>query len=187
MSAPDDMDARRRRHAVAVAAFAQRARMVSPAEGETPRGPGKWTPAQETTHVTLSYRAFASAITTGQTLRLRVPLERALEFQRTVLPRILAGGWFPRGATAPDEAVPLDPVTPLPLGVDELEIAAREFDDVVSATFAHDPAFRTTHPYFGPMLLPELLSLMAEHTEHHLRFLPGTDRQPVGRTAESNA
>jgi len=187
MSARDDLDARRLRHAEAVAAFARRARSLTKQESETPRGPDKWTPAQETRHLALAYRAFTSAVTNGTQLVLRVPLERALVYQRRILPRILAGGWFPHGAVSPDEAVPLDPITPLPLGVDELEVAARAFDAAVAATFARDPEFRATHPYFGPMLLPELVSLLAEHTEHHLRFLPAANPDPVASASAHNA
>ena len=167
-----DMVTRRRLHNAAVAAFARHARTLSTREGEIPRGPGKWTPAQETAHLTLAYRAFAAAIKGGVQLGLRVPIERAVQLQQTVLPRVLAGGWFPRGAESPGEAMPREPITPLPFGVDELETAARELDDALATAFARDPTLRITHPYFGPMLLPDLVTFLTAHAEHHRSFLP---------------
>jgi len=168
----DDLAIRLRRHHDAIASFAAHVRTLSDVETQTPRAPGKWTPAQETLHLTLSCRAFVCALDTGQQIALCVSAERSRELYQAIVPRVLAGGWFPRGGTSPDVAMPEDAIPSTPLAVDELEAASGEFDRAVTSAFARDPSVLTTHPYFGPMLLPELVSFLTAHVEHHRSFLP---------------
>jgi len=163
-------------HRDAIAAFAAHVRSLTAVDAATPRATGKWTPAQETRHLTLTCRAFASAIETGHEIPLCVSPERSRELYRAIVLRVLAGGWFPRGGVSPEIAMPADEIPLVALAVDDLEAACREFDDAVATAFARDPMARTTHPFFGPMFLPELVGFLAAHVEHHRAFLPSPNR-----------
>src|SRR4051812_42413091 len=57
-------------HHAAVAEFFDRANAVAPSRWSVPRGPGKWTPAQEVKHVVLAYDAFIRDLRDGIPMRL---------------------------------------------------------------------------------------------------------------------
>lgn len=167
-----DIAALLREHRDAIAAFAQHVSAFSEAETQTPRAEGKWTPAQETRHLALTCRVFARAITTGEDIALCVSPERSRELYQRVVPRVLAGGWFPRGGISPEVAVPGDAIPSTPLAIGDLTQANGEFDGAVAAAYASNPTTRTMHPFFGPMLLPELVSFLTAHVNHHRSLLP---------------
>jgi uncharacterized damage-inducible protein DinB len=173
---PDDIASRMNDHRDAVAAFAAHVRALSDDEATTPPVAGKWTPAQVTGHLTLTCRAFAAALNTGKDIALCVSPERSRALYHAVVPRVLAGGWFPRGGVSPEIAIPVDEIPLVALAVDDLEAASGELDDAVAKAFARDATTRTTHPYFGPMFLPELVSFLAAHVEHHRVMLPAPGR-----------
>ena len=100
-----------------------------------------------------------------------VPPEKAAHYQRTVLPRILAGNWFPSGAAAPERVQPDDRGLTLPNALDQLQTAADEFHAACQAAAAADSEKSWAHPYFGPISLPDLVDLLTEHANHHARFL----------------
>jgi len=170
-SKSDELATPLRRHSDAIAAFTVRARTLSDLQWRTPRAVDKWTPAQEMMHLTLTCRVFAHALNTGEQIALCVSPERSRELYHAVVPRVLAGGWFPRGGTSPDVAMPTDTIPPSPRAISDLEAAARELDEAATAAFARDPAARTTHPYFGLMGLPELFSFLSAHVDHHRSHL----------------
>lgn len=176
---PDDIASRLNDHRDAVAAFAAHVRALSGDEATTPPAAGKWTPAQVTRHLTLTCRAFAAALNTGNDIALCVSPERSRALYHAIVPRVLAGGWFPRGGVSPEIAMPMDQIPVVALAVDDLEAASGELDDAVAKAFARDAKTRTTHPYFGPMFLPELVSFLAAHVEHHRVLLPAIGRSRV--------
>jgi uncharacterized damage-inducible protein DinB len=173
---PDDIVSRLNDHRDAVAAFAAHLRALSDDDATTPPAAGRWTPAQVTRHLTLTCRAFAAALNTGQDIGLCVSPERSRALYQAIVPRVLAGGWFPRGGVSPEIAMPMDEIPVVALAVDDLAAASGELDDAVAKAFARDPMTRTTHPYFGPMFLPELVSFLAAHVEHHRVLLPQPGR-----------
>jgi uncharacterized damage-inducible protein DinB len=165
---------RLRRHGDGVAAFIARARQVSAAAAACPRAPGKWTPIQEALHLTLTYRTFTAVFAGGPEFTLLVPPEKAAHYQRTVLPRILAGSWFPSGAAAPERTHPEDSGLTMPTALGQLQAASDEFHAACRAAAAADRGKTWTHPYFGPMSLPDLVALLTEHANHHAGFLAPT-------------
>jgi len=160
-----------RRHGEAVAAFIARARHLSSAGAARPRAPGKWTPIQEALHLALTYRAFTAVFAGAPEFTLLVPPEKATHYHRTVLPRILAGDWFPSGAGAPDRTQPADRELTLPAALGQLQAAAEEFHTACGAAAAADATRMWTHPYFGPTSIPDLVGVLTEHAKHHARFL----------------
>jgi DinB superfamily len=160
------------RHGKAVAAFIDQAESISPAAATCPRAPGKWCPMQEALHLALTYRAFAAVFAGAPEFPLLVPPEKAAHYQRTVLPRILAGDWFPSGATAPTRTQPDDRGVTMSSALEQLRAAVTEFHTACLAGTAADLGKTWMHPYFGPTSLPDLVDLLTEHARHHARFLP---------------
>jgi hypothetical protein len=118
-----------------------------------------------------TYREFAAVFAGAPEFTLLVPPEKAAHYQRTVLPRILAGNWFPSGAAAPERTQPHDRGLTLPDTLGQLQAAADEFHTACQAAAVADTEKAWTHPYFGPMSLPDLVDLLTEHAKHHARFL----------------
>lgn len=166
------LEARLRRHGDAVNAFIARGRAVPVARAEQPRAPGKWTPVQEVVHLALTYTEFATALQGGSEFTLLVPAETAAHYHRTYLPRILAGGWFPSGAAAPERVQPGRRSQEMSEALSRLETAVQDFHAAALTAVAAYPDRTWTHPYFGPLSVPDLIDLLTEHTGHHARFLP---------------
>ena len=164
------MQDRIRRHGEAVAAFIARARRIPPALAGSPRAPGKWSPIEETRHLALTYREFTAVFGGGAEFALLVPPEKAAHYHSSALPRILAGNWFPSGATAPERVQPEGSPQSMATALVELQAEADRFHAAV-LTASADTTRRWTHPYFGAMSLPDLVDLLTEHANHHARFL----------------
>jgi hypothetical protein len=160
-----------RRHGEAVAAFITRARHLSSVDAARPRAPDKWTPIQEALHLALTYRAFTAVFAGAPEFTLLVPQEKAAHYHRTVLPRILAGDWFPSGAGAPDRTRPADRDLTMPAALGQLQAAADEFHTACGAAAASDASRLWNHPYFGPTSILDLVGVLTEHAKHHARFL----------------
>ena len=127
-----------RRHGEPVAAFIARARHIPPDGAARHRAPGKWTPIQEALHLALTYRAFTEVFVGGPEFTLLVAPDKAAHYHRTVLPRILAGDWFPNGAGAPDRTRPEDRDLTMPGALGQLQAAADEFHSACRAAAAAD-------------------------------------------------
>jgi hypothetical protein len=160
------------RHAEAIADFITSASQISADSARVPRAPGKWTPGQEVLHLVLTYTAFRSILDGGPEFTLMVPEERAAELQRTVLPRILTGAWFPSGGAAHERTQPDCPSAALSDALLQLALAVDAFHAAVRSAAATATERRWTHPYFGPMRLPDLIDVLTGHVQHHGRFLP---------------
>jgi hypothetical protein len=169
---PPEMDAGLRAHRAALDAFLRHAEALSPRQWETPRAPGKWSPAQETAHLALAYAAFATAVRGGPPLTLRLPEARALALQRTVLPGILGGKGFPTGAQAPAESMPSECPGSQDVVLPQLRAAGNTFAEALGEAWRAAPDSRVVHPYLGPLLLPDLLGLLTAHARHHAGYLP---------------
>jgi hypothetical protein len=162
-----------REHRAAVEAFTECAAAIPPARWGEPRAPGKWSPAQETEHVFLSYEAGAADLGGGEQLRLQLPWWRALPLRWLVLPRILRTGRFPPRAPAPRVFRPRVARGTQGELVRLLRERAAAFEAALVSTHAATPARRVMHPYFGPMSLRQMLRLLTVHTLHHARVLAG--------------
>ncbi len=169
---PPALDPGIREHRLIVRQIAEHGNLLSPCQWKAPREHGKWSPAQEVAHLTLVYRAFGDTLSGGPPRSLRVPAERAVELQRTVLPAILDGKEFPTGARAPEETAPPEvPGAPNAV-IAAFQTAAGAFETALLCAYKNSPHTRAVHPYFGPLALPDLLALLTAHARHHVAYLP---------------
>jgi DinB superfamily len=159
-------------HQVALAAYLDAAARLSDAAWGQPWKPGKWSPAQITEHLSMTYRVFIGEVTGGPAMRLKLtPLRRRI-LKTLMLPHMLFHRTFPRGAPAPRELRPTDE-TPLPAKAEALE-RMRELGERFEREAARARAggwSHVTHPFFGQIDLTRGMRLAAVHIEHHTRQL----------------
>lgn len=165
-------------HRATLADFVSAAQGLDPAYLNTPRAPGKWTPLQEVAHLAQVCSEFAAVLSGGPEFALLVPPERAARYRDSVLPRILAEDWFPAGASAPSRTEPAELPGSLAELQSRLRAGERDLEWAIVAACRADPERRVVHPYFGPMTLPDLLTLLARHARHHAELLR-TPRSPA--------
>lgn len=167
-----------RLHAAAVARFAATVRSVPDACWRTPPAPGKWSPAEVTMHLVLTYRHLWREQEGTLAIRVLPPPWRAWLLRQIILPRLLAGRPFPAGVRAPREVRPAGEPPDREPAVQELEAAAVGFGAAIDAAFRRGGG-HATHPFFGPLTLPQMLRFAELHTDHHRRQILST---PDGST-----
>jgi uncharacterized damage-inducible protein DinB len=160
------------RNRAAVERFVGRAQAVAPQTWNVPRAAGKWSPAQEAVHLALTYQAYVAELRAGPSVTPETFPARNPELRTSVLPRIVAGDWFPSGVVAPSPARPGEGPRDQREVVDQLVERARAFEEAVVEARTRDPARCVRHPYLGALQLAELLAVIAEHAKHHSRNLP---------------
>ena len=162
-------------HDSAVSEFVGAARRFPGTEWLQPLAPGKWSPAEISSHLIESYQCLRRELGGEAGMRLLgSPLRRWL-FRHTILSGILRGRPFPPGARAPRETRPRE-VQPNPeSALAALEAVADGFARELSAR-CNDRRLRLSHAYFGPMSSRQSLQLAAIHTRHHARQLEDAAR-----------
>lgn len=161
--------AARDEHRAALEAYAAAVRAL-PAGGWTRpwSGEGKWTPAEITEHLALTYRAFLQELTGGEAMRMKVRGVKLRLLRWLLLPHMLFHRTFPKGAVAPREVRPAG----RDLGPDD---ALADLRDVVERAEAAIESARgragavVTHPYFGGIEVVRAWRFATVHLEHHLR------------------
>ena len=139
-----------RDHECAVNEFIGAARRFPGAGWSQPLAPGKWSPAELSSHLIESYQCLRRELTGEPGMRLLgSPVQRWL-LRHTILRGILHG----------------DPASAL----SALEATADGFAQELSAR-GNDRRLRLSHAYFGPMSAQQSLQLVAIHTRHHARQL----------------
>jgi hypothetical protein len=172
MKLPRDWDALAADHNAAIQKFVMIVQQLPPDSWSRPLAPGKWTPAEVTSHLAESYRILRAELAGGPGMGLRLSRFRRWVFRHTILPRILEKGLFPPGARAPREIRPReimeDASTALTILTAEADAFVQDLTTRVSSGRVH-----LTHAYFGPMSARQGLQLVAVHTRHHARQLAG--------------
>jgi DinB family protein len=162
-------------HSAAVEEFLRAAHEVEPVRWLQPSGPGRWSPAEVTSHLIESYHTFRSELAGGPGMALRVAPLRRWVLRRTVLPRILSSGIFPAGARAPRETRPReiqpDPRIALHALSTEADAMVQELSDRMRSG-----RVRLTHAYFGRMSARQSLTFATIHTRHHARQIAAVTR-----------
>jgi len=155
-------------HSAAVEEFLRAAQEIEADRWTRPPGPGKWSPAEITSHLIQSYHTFRSELAGGPGMALRLARVRRWLLRRTTLPRILSTGTFPEGARAPRETRPRE-VEPNPRIA--LHTLSTEADAMVQelSDRMRSGRVRLTHAYFGRMSARQSLTLATVHTRHHAR------------------
>lgn len=158
-------------HQAAVAEFIQRAIAVPAERWLMPRAEGKWTPAQETRHLVLTYEAFMRDLRDEGRLRLRGTPLRRFVWKLIGLPSITWRKRIPRAVRAPREARPEWEVAGAGELLPELLRRTQEFEAVFVDRWNRDPHRRVTHPFFGRITLDDAIRVATVHTRHHAAFL----------------
>lgn len=158
-------------HQVALAAYLDAAGRLDDAAWTRPWAPGKWTPAQITEHLSMTYRVFISEVTGGQGMKLKLTSFRRRVLRMFLLPHMLFHRTFPRGAPAPRELRPADAALPARAeALERMRALGEQFEREASRARAGGWT-HVTHPYFGPIDLTRGMRLAAVHIEHHTRQL----------------
>ena len=166
-------------HRSALGQFLATARRIPPQSWTTPLGPGKWSPAEVTSHLAQSYRVLRAELAGGKGMALRLPYWQRWMLRRRILPGILAGKGFPANARAPKETRPRDNLTDAREALRILADEAEGFAQELTAR-ASSERVRLTHAYFGAMSARQSLQLVTVHTRHHAHQLEGIPREIAG-------
>jgi hypothetical protein len=157
-------------HSAALDEYRVAAKSLSRETWTRPMAPGKWTPAELTSHVAESYRVLRAELGGEPGMRLRGSRLQRLILRHTVLPRLLTGGPFPPGVRAPREVRPKVVIEDRETALTDLGSAAELFTTELTAR-AGPANPRLSHAYFGRLSSRQALQLMAVHTRHHARHL----------------
>jgi hypothetical protein len=163
-------------HAAALSEYDAAARKIPAPAWMQPIGPGKWTPAEVTSHVAEAYRVLRGELAGGSGMRLLGTRLRRFILRHTVLPRLLAGRPFPPGVPAPRETRPQTVVPDREQAISQLDRLAELFVSDLGATEAG--SVRLSHAYFGALSARQALQLLAVHTRHHASQLSTLSRPP---------
>jgi len=171
MAASDNWRRLEAEHRDAVERFVTLARSVAPGRWGAAPEHAKWSPAQVTEHVALTYEALLRELSGGAALVVRTKWWQRVVLRKFLLSRILKSGRIPAGATAPRELRP----SAIALDRDALLEKLRSGAGRLDAELAEQrESARLTHPYFGRLNASAVLRFCAIHTRHHAGQLPGT-------------
>ncbi|MDQ6885920.1 MAG: DinB family protein [Gemmatimonadota bacterium] len=154
-----------------MAEFLSRAAAVPAARWGAPCAPGKWSPAQEVEHITLSYEIFGAELDGGVGMQPMASKRRQLFLRWMVLPFILRTGKFPGQPRAPREVRPVDDTPGKDVQLNRLRAVNEACDQSWRIARRERPRHRLSHAYFGMLSLDDALRLMTVHTRHHGRKL----------------
>jgi hypothetical protein len=157
-------------HSAAVDEFIMSATRCPADAWMRPISPGKWTPAEVTSHVAEAYRVLRAELAGAPGMRMLGSRMQRLVLRYTMLPRLLAGRPFPSGVRAPRETRPREIVEDPVAALDALKGLAEAFTQEMTSR-ANQGTIRLTHAYFGPLSPRQGLQLLTVHTRHHARQL----------------
>jgi hypothetical protein len=171
-----DLRLEREAHRRALRDFISMAEAIPPADWNAPVREEKWSPAQVTEHLRLSYAAVRAELAGQGGLRIRTKWWQQRLFRLLYLPRILKSGRFPRGVPAIREIRPASG----PFDRQQLLAAFRDegerFLDAVGA--AHTDTAAISHPFLGRLTLVEGVRFMTRHVRHHQAQIVPADHGP---------
>ena len=181
MSLSSDWESLLTDHQAAVKQFIQAARPYDKPAWMRPLEPGKWTPAEVTSHVTEAYHVLRTELSGGPGMHLLgSPLQRWL-LRHTMLPRLCKGKPFPPGVRAPRETRPRVIEEDSALALSRLGTLAMDFTKELTTRQAGGEV-RLTHAYFGPLSARQGLQLLSGHTRHHAGQLGAAGLGTLGET-----
>ena len=156
----------------AVSAFLAVARTIPPARWSEQPAPGKWSPAELTEHLALTYEA-GRGLLQGSFPSMGVPQFLRPLVRSLFLRPILQHARFPKRSKAPKFLRPIGAHPAREALTARLQAAADSFESYVAAA---DRSGKSTvnHPWFGRLPLAELAQLQMIHTQHHHQHLAAT-------------
>jgi hypothetical protein len=134
------------------------------------RAPGKWSPAEITEHLSLTYEHLLGELRGGPPMRVKGSwLFRFLARYR-FLPKLLRDGTVPPGVRAPREVRPRIPTEDRLEALERFQALAVEFEEEITSRRASG-AGALTHPYFGRLGPDRGIRFVEVHIRHHIRQL----------------
>lgn len=168
-------------HRGALDDFVAIAEAIAPADWSSPVQETKWSPAEITEHLRLSYVAVRAELAGKGGLRIRTRWWQQRLFRLLYLPGILNRGRFPRGVPAIREIRP----TSGPFERQQLLAAFREegerFLDAAGSAAAGGATI--SHPFLGSLSLVEGIRFMTRHVRHHqAQIVPAGRAEVAGQS-----
>lgn len=158
-------------HQEAIRTYLARAGSLPDSGWIAPRAPGKWSPAELTQHLILTYEALVAELSGGPGIRVRFKGWRLLTLRLFVLPRFLKHGIVPPGVRAPKEIAPAAGDPDRAGALARLQAASRTFEDL-ACDRERRVGTGVTHPFFGRLSLAQGVRFAEVHLRHHTGQLP---------------
>ena len=160
------------RHRNALASFAQHAEAIPEAQWLTPCAADKWSPAEITAHLILTFDAVTRELRGEGAMQPRLTGWRRTLARLTIMRRILNEGRFFTGARAPRETRPTGELQAKAAALAGFDAAGTRLVQQFADTAADRPDLKLNHPYFGAIGLGDACYMSARHVEHHQTQLP---------------
>jgi hypothetical protein len=163
-------------HHLVVSNYLKAAAAIEPSRWNQPVAPGKWSPAQLTDHLRLTYRIALGELDGGTGLRPRISWWLRVVLRLRFLPGILRTGRMPRPVMAPREVRPGDGPFDQAALITALQQQNDRFEERLAARTGDGPVL--THHLLGRFDAKTAWRFLAVHAEHHRRQLVGESAQP---------
>ena len=160
-------------HTGAAADFAEAAARIPGDLWVVPREEGKWSPAEIVEHVSLAYDVLLRELAGGPGMAIRTKAWQRLLLKLTMVPGLLRGKPFPKGARSPRETRPALTTTDQAAAISSFRERAARFDAAALEAHRSGRRVRLTHAYFGSASLRHATILCARHVQHHRNQLNG--------------
>jgi hypothetical protein len=150
-------------HSTAVASFVESARLVPADAWHEPIAEGKWSPAEVLAHLVCTCDTVLGELRGGSGMNVRTRFWARLLLRLTIVPGLLRGKPFPKGAVAPRDTRPAKGLD-REEGLEIFRLRASELDEAARAA---RPGQKVTHAYFGSSGVADGVLLCARHIQHH--------------------
>ena len=158
-------------HGKARASFADAASWIPPEEWIHETEPDKWTPAHVLTHLKLVYEVLLDELNGGPGMKIRTSFWQQQLLRFTMVPRLLRGEPFPKGARAPRETRPANVNPNQAEAIESFRKLAATFEEEMQKAHQKNPRTKLTHAYFGRSNLFYSVHFCARHVAHHAKML----------------
>jgi len=125
---------------------------------------GNWSPAEISAHLIAVWDVVLAELGGSPGMAIRTRWWQRAILRLTIVPRILAGGAFPK-ARAPRETRPAQPISSPSIAETAIRERAADFERQSRAAAA--TGRQITHAYFGKAPVSDGALLVARHIEHH--------------------
>ena len=125
---------------------------------------GNWSPGEISAHLVAVWDVVLAELGGSPGMAIRTRWWQRVVLRLTIVPRILAGGAFPK-ARAPRETRPAQPISDSYQAERAIRERAADFERQSEAAAA--TGRQITHAYFGKAPVSDGALLVARHIEHH--------------------
>ena len=156
-------------HTEAVSLFADTVGQISPDKWNVSKQQDQWTPAHVLEHLNLAHKILLQELNSGAGMSIRTKFLQRFVLRLVLVPKLLRGAPFPKGARAPRETRPDSSQSNQQAAVTSFQELARAFQETIMRVHRENPDKKLTHAYFGSSSLTDAVLLCARHIQHHQR------------------